>query len=74
MEEVETAEQEAEVQDHCTPKKKRVCWQLAKSPEGEGNTLDCYRKYASGDQHQLAFDQSTTRFIVAGCFVTPFQL
>jgi len=72
MEEVERAEQEAEVQDHCTPKKKRVCRNLAASPEGQRNTIDRYRKYASGDRRQLAFDQSLTRMLVAGSH--PFAL
>jgi hypothetical protein len=72
MDEVERAEQEAEVQDHCTPKKKRVCRNLAASPEGQRNTIDRYRKYASGDRRQLAFDQSLTRMLVAGSH--PFSL
>jgi hypothetical protein len=72
MEEVERAEQEAEVQDHRTPKKKRVCRKLAESPEGQGNTIDWYRKYASGDRRLLAFDQLLTRMLVAGSH--PFAL
>jgi hypothetical protein len=63
MEEVERAEQQAEVEDHCTPKK--ACRKLVESPERQGNAIDQYRKYASGDQRQLAFDQSLTRMLVA---------
>jgi len=66
MEEVERAEQEAKVQDHCTPKKKRVCRKLAEYPEGQGNTIHQYRKYSSGDRHQLDFDQVITQILVAG--------
>ena len=62
MEEVERAEQEAEVQDHCTPKKKRVCRKLAESPDGQGNTIDRYRKFASSDRRQLDYDMWTTEF------------
>jgi hypothetical protein len=72
MEEVERAEQEAEVQDHCTPKKKRVCRKLAESPDGQGNTIDRYRKFASSDRHQLDYDMWTTEFLVAGSH--PFAL
>jgi hypothetical protein len=72
MEEVERAEEEAEVQDNCTPKKKRVCRKLAESLKGQGNTIDRYRKYASGDRRQLAFDQGITQFLVGGYH--PFAL
>jgi zinc finger BED domain-containing protein 1 (E3 SUMO-protein ligase ZBED1) len=72
MEEVERAEQEAEVQDHCTPKKKRVCRKLAESPDEQGNTIDRYRKFASSDRRQLDYDMWTTEFLVAGSH--PFAL
>lgn len=69
-EELDAAEEEAEVLTHVTPQKRsRGDADFSSSMPEAG--LDRYRKFACGDRRQLAFDMSVTQYIVTSAL--PFK-
>jgi hypothetical protein len=68
---VQAAEVEAQAKAFSTPRK-TPRWSLLEDAEKSPQGMDHYRKYASGDRHQLAFDMALKKLLAT--LPLPFNL